>query len=99
MIVRCGRCRTEFEVPGAGRFACPVCGTANQVGGSPDPGFVAPPPPMPEPDLPSPRATCPDCGFRFIVGEVSVASCPMCGTAVETGLGDDRQADPEGEGA
>ncbi len=27
MIVRCGRCRTEFEVPGAGRFACPVCGT------------------------------------------------------------------------
>lgn len=31
MKVRCGSCRTEFEVPGAGRFACPVCGSVNVV--------------------------------------------------------------------
>lgn len=31
MRVRCGACRTEFEVPGAGRFACPVCGSVNVV--------------------------------------------------------------------
>lgn len=31
MRVRCGSCRTEFEVPGAGRFACPVCGSVNVV--------------------------------------------------------------------
>lgn len=31
MKVRCGSCRTEFDVPGAGRFACPVCGSVNVV--------------------------------------------------------------------
>jgi LSD1 subclass zinc finger protein len=31
MIVRCGACRTQFEVPGAGRFTCPVCGSVNMV--------------------------------------------------------------------
>lgn len=31
MRVRCGACRTQFEVPGAGRFACPVCGSVNVV--------------------------------------------------------------------
>jgi LSD1 subclass zinc finger protein len=31
MMVRCGACRTQFEVPGAGRFACPVCGSVNVV--------------------------------------------------------------------
>ena len=31
MKVRCGSCRTQFEVPGAGRFACPVCGSVNAV--------------------------------------------------------------------
>jgi LSD1 subclass zinc finger protein len=39
MRVRCGACRTQFEVPGAGRFACPVCGSVNVVrngaGGAP----------------------------------------------------------------
>ena len=36
MRVRCGACRTQFEVAGAGRFACPVCGSVNVVrnGGS-----------------------------------------------------------------
>ena len=39
MRVRCGACRTQFEVPGAGRFACPVCGSINVVrngAGQPD---------------------------------------------------------------
>lgn len=31
MKVRCGSCRNQFEVPGAGRFACPVCGSVNAV--------------------------------------------------------------------
>lgn len=40
MMVRCGSCRTEFDVPGAGRFACPACGSVNSVrdsAGSPPP--------------------------------------------------------------
>lgn len=40
MRVRCGACRTQFEVAGAGRFACPVCGSVNVVrngGGVPPP--------------------------------------------------------------
>lgn len=31
MRVRCGACRNQFEVAGAGRFACPVCGSVNVV--------------------------------------------------------------------
>jgi len=31
MKVRCGACRTQFEVSGPGRFACPVCGSVNVV--------------------------------------------------------------------
>ncbi len=31
MRVRCGACRTEFDVAGAGRYACPVCGSVNVV--------------------------------------------------------------------
>ena len=31
MKVRCGSCRTEFDVPGAGRFPCPVCSSVNVV--------------------------------------------------------------------
>ena len=41
MRVRCGACRTQFEVAGAGRFACPVCGSVNVVrdaGAPQDPG-------------------------------------------------------------
>lgn len=42
MRVRCGACRTQFEVSGPGRFACPVCGSVNVVrngaaGASPPP--------------------------------------------------------------
>ena len=34
MRVRCGACRNQFEVAGAGRFACPVCGSVNVVRGA-----------------------------------------------------------------
>lgn len=108
MNVRCGSCRTEFEVPGAGRFACPVCGSVNvvrdgaaapppsSVGGYPAapgaaPGASPPPPPPPPPEVPSAKIACPDCGFSFIVGDIAVAPCPMCGAEVDTGKGE-----PEG---
>ncbi|MGH8871707.1 MAG: hypothetical protein ACRDWS_07025 [Acidimicrobiia bacterium] len=102
MMVRCGACRTQFEVPGAGRFTCPVCGSVNVVreqpgatpptmGGYPTaPGVVpdnqAPPPPPP--NAPAPRIQCPECDFNFIVGEIAVATCPNCGAEVRTGRGE-----------
>lgn len=47
MRVRCGACRTQFEVAGAGRYACPVCGSVNVVrngagGQAPPPGGEQP---------------------------------------------------------
>ena len=42
MMVRCGACRTEFDVPGPGRFSCPNCGSVNMVRGAADPP-IAPP--------------------------------------------------------
>lgn len=80
MRVRCGSCRTEFEVPGAGRFACPVCGSVNvvrdadgadapaNVGGyqaAPGVGGAGAPPPPPPP--PKPDAPMPKI------------ACPECG--------------------
>lgn len=98
MIVRCGRCRAQFDVPGPGQYACPQCGTANQVGGPAEPpGIVTPPSPTPQPEKPSPRVTCPDCGFEFIVGVVDVAPCPMCGSEVPTGLASEAEAPRESE--
>jgi hypothetical protein len=91
MMVRCGACRNQFDVPGPGRFSCPVCGSVNAVRaapGAPPPAngpTTAPPPPRP-PDPPSPRVTCPQCEFTFIVGQVAEATCPNCGSAVSTGL-------------
>jgi predicted RNA-binding Zn-ribbon protein involved in translation (DUF1610 family) len=99
MIVRCGACRTQFEVAGAGRFSCPSCGSVNVVrdqtatgpaAASPypaAPGAPAAPPPTPQPDRPSPRISCPDCAFTFIVGDIPVATCPNCGIEVQTGRG------------
>lgn len=94
MMVRCGACRTQFDVPGAGRFACPVCGSMNVVRGAPSADSratpppagsgAAPPPPRP-PDQPSPRVQCPVCDYTFIVGKVAMARCPNCGAEVETG--------------
>lgn len=77
MIVRCGRCRAGFDVPGPGRHGCPACGTVNEVRAAPGPLVPAPPPP-PTYEPPSPRATCPECGFSFIVGAVASVPCPNC---------------------
>jgi DNA-directed RNA polymerase subunit RPC12/RpoP len=93
VIVRCGACRTEFEVPGEGTFVCPTCGTQNAIRRQGDPGapegpggpVVPGPRPAPAPETPSPRVECPDCGFRFIVGDVDTAVCPNCGVAVQVG--------------
>jgi rRNA maturation endonuclease Nob1 len=87
VIVRCGRCRSEFEVLSEGRVSCPVCGTPNEVRRPEDQGLATPPPP-PEPGQPSPRASCPGCGFSFIVGDVETALCPNCGAEVEIGTGE-----------
>jgi Zn finger protein HypA/HybF involved in hydrogenase expression len=47
MRVRCGACRNQFDVAGAGRFACPVCGSVNVVRNAQGAAPVeeAPPPP------------------------------------------------------
>ncbi|MFA5891501.1 MAG: hypothetical protein WDA27_11230 [Actinomycetota bacterium] len=86
MIVRCGRCRIELEVAGPGEFACPACGTRNMVGGTapqgpaldlPDLGRTTPASP-PE-QTPGVRWTaCPQCSYRFAVGEVASVTCPAC---------------------
>jgi Zn finger protein HypA/HybF involved in hydrogenase expression len=94
MTVKCGRCQTPFEVTGPGRYPCPACGTSNDVRAGaeePDRGGLLAPPPPPEPDAPSPRVVCPECGVSFIVGDVSEAPCPNCGTAV-TVLGSEGDA-------
>ncbi len=81
MIVRCGRCGAGFDVAGPGRVACPSCGVVNDVKATRP--VAAAPPPMPMvPDLPSPRVSCEDCGFTFIVGAVDTAPCPNCGKPV-----------------
>lgn len=91
MMVRCGSCRNQFDVPGPGRFTCPVCGSVNSVraaAGAPPPPAGQPPAstPVPRPpDPPSPRVTCSSCDFTFIVGQVAEATCPNCGAAVATG--------------
>ena len=96
MIVRCGRCGTQFDAPGEGRFACPACGTANEVVRREDPGGIVIPPNHPEiEEPPSPRVACPHCGFGFIVGEVETALCPMCGSEVPVGSGN--PAEPQSE--
>ena len=98
MIVRCGSCRTQFDVPGEGRFSCPVCGSVNMVrsrpgepgpAGAPPPGSMPPTggPPQPPPEAPPmPRVECPECGFSFMVGNIAIATCPMCASDVPTGL-------------
>ena len=99
MRARCGRCGAGFEVMTPGRYACPACGVTNEVrgpaGGPPGGPPGAPPraqdmaPPPPPPEAPSRRARCraAECGFSFIVGDVKVAPCPMCGAKVAIGRG------------
>jgi predicted RNA-binding Zn-ribbon protein involved in translation (DUF1610 family) len=97
VIVRCGRCRTQFQVPGAGRYACPSCGTGNEVrvesgpadgpaaAGAGGEGIAGVPPAPSPPSTPSPRTECGSCGFSFIVGDIEVARCPNCGAEVALG--------------
>jgi len=98
MIVRCGRCGTELEIPGPGEFMCPSCGTRNVARGAepvqnpfgvPDLGAVAPPE-----QAPGVRwVRCPSCSFRFAVGEVEEVSCPSCSTTIDV-ADQDVRADP-----
>ncbi|MDP8957883.1 MAG: hypothetical protein M3N51_01490 [Actinomycetota bacterium] len=94
MMVRCGRCRNQFDVSGPGRFACPVCGVVNEVRAAATPeGMVTPPVAPPPPTSPSPRVSCPACDFSFIVGDIDAAPCPNCGAEVPVGQqARDRQA-------
>lgn len=84
MRVRCGRCGTEFTVPGPGRYACPSCDAMNEI--RPRPGHAGfEVPSSPPPVSSSPRLTCSACGFSFIVGDIEVAVCPNCGERVSRG--------------
>ncbi|MGA7228353.1 MAG: hypothetical protein WBZ45_09125 [Acidimicrobiia bacterium] len=111
MMVRCGACRNQFDVPGAGRFACPVCGSVNVVreqgsAPAPEPGpYPTAPnamgdsglvqPPPPPPSKPAPKVDCPECDFTFYVGEIAIATCPNCGAEVETGMADASPAEAD----
>lgn len=107
MNVRCGACRTQFDVAGPGRYACPACGSVNvvrdqaaapasgSVGGYQAAPGVSPegmPPPPPPPPPPTPKISCPDCAFSFIVGQIALATCPNCGAEVETGIEAEEEA-------
>lgn len=84
----CPRCGAVNQVkgPAAGPGGVPPTGPdPSHPGPEPGPGgypgpaspgpSVSPPPP---PDPPSPRVTCPECSFNFIVGQVQTAICPNC---------------------
>ena len=89
MRVRCGACRTEFEVPGAGRYACPVCGSVNAVrdsngqdtgGESPNVGgYQAAPGVAPGGGPPPPPPPQPDAPMPKI-------ECPECGFTFIVGM-------------
>ena len=88
MKVRCGSCRNQFEVPGAGRYACPVCGSVNAVrdtNGSEDPvepsvgGYQAAPGVVPGGGAPPPPPPQPDPPMPKI-------ECPECGFTFIVGM-------------
>lgn len=108
MMVRCGACRSQFDAPGPGRYACPACGSVNMIreqagappassgpGGYPAAPGVAPTPPAPPPERAVPKIQCPECGFSFHVGEVAKVICPMCSQEVVTGLAELEEEDQE----
>lgn len=92
MRVRCGRCRMELEVSGPGRFSCPTCGTVNEVREAAEGPMWAPRASPGPSSSPSPKVTCPDCGFQFIVGEIETAICPNCSAEVPVSADSDREA-------
>lgn len=103
-MVRCGACRTQFDAPGPGRYACPSCGSVNMIrdagGAAPPPtqggyptapgvqSHMAPTPPPLPPDPVVPKITCPECEFSFYAGAVAVVVCPNCTAEIPTGLVD-----------
>jgi rRNA maturation endonuclease Nob1 len=82
MRVRCGACRTQFDVAGPGRYACPVCGSVNvvrngaqqgasSVGGYPAaPGAAGAGGPQPPPPPPPPPP---------VEEPMPKVDCPECG--------------------
>ncbi len=79
MIVRCGACRTEFQVPGAGRFACPTCGATNEVRGNETGGMAPPPGPAgPPPGGPGLAGVSPPPAPEPPPANVSRVGCPAC---------------------
>src|SRR5690606_14191325 len=92
---RCRACRTQFEVAGAGRFACPVCGSVNVVRGAspqdkemgvyPTAGGMATEQPQPHPAPVLPPFHCPARELRLVVARIAVAACPNCNAEVPTG--------------
>ena len=87
MRVRCGACRTQFEVAGGGRYACPVCGSVNVVrngAGAPAPeptgqsqmgGYPAAPGVVPGAAPPPPEPA-----------PMPKIECPECGFSFIVGL-------------
>jgi predicted RNA-binding Zn-ribbon protein involved in translation (DUF1610 family) len=94
MIVRCGRCKAELEVGGAGEFLCPRCGTRNVVRGAPaqspyDIPDLTIPGRQPVPTTPSVDdgsvrwIVCPECAWRFPAGTDAIdVICPNCRTSL-----------------
>ncbi len=78
----CPNCGAMNQVKG------PVPGPGGMPPGAPPggpgpgyPGVQQPEPPLappPPPEVPSPRITCAQCSFSFIVGAVQTAICPNC---------------------
>lgn len=91
--VRCGRCHYEFIVGGLAETTCPRCGARNRIPGAtasaPEPEPVpsseaAPPSSDTTQDPPDgPRwVVCPQCAYRFAVGDVVTVRCPLCSAEV-----------------
>ena len=73
--------QVKGPVPGPG--GAPPGPAGPPPGAGPGPGYpgvhqpeqAAPPPP---PEVPSPRVSCAQCSFSFIVGPIRTAICPNC---------------------
>ena len=78
MIVRCGRCRSELEIPGPGEFVCPACGTRNVArgGAAPDPFSISGA--APSAGLTVPGGTLPLQQQQTPGPEANWAVCPSC---------------------
>lgn len=92
MLVRCGQCRAELEVAGAGEFLCPHCGTRNAVRGATQDRFTIPTAPktpaaaVDDVNLSVQWLVCSQCSYRFAAGrDLEEVSCPNCSAALSSG--------------